>query len=263
MDYIAGIQAEFSVGDIDDNLKKIREFVKESLTLNPDVKLLLFPELAATGYFLTEHLYEVAEKQGGPIELEMAKLAREYHVHLAYGYVEKGEENILYNSLKFIDTSGNSLGNYRKIHLTCLEKAYFSAGNEIVIVDTTMGKVGLMICWDLAFPELARELAKKGADLLLAPSAWEVPYDRPYHHFGRARAIDNSLFLMTINHIGSSQELTFFGGSCVYGPNGECLTMASDQEEILITAINQKWRKELKKTFFTMLEERRTDVYGS
>lgn len=261
--HVAGVQAKFFNGDINGNLQIIRRFVKECMRQRPEVKLLLFPELSATGYFLSDELYDVAEKSGGYIESEMSKVANEYSVYLAYGYVEREDDNKIYNSLKIIDPEGKSIGNYRKIHLTPLEKNYFSSGNEIVLVETTLGKIGLMICWDLAFSELARELANRGADILLAPSAWESPYDKPYHHFGVARAIDNTLFLVTVNHIGKSGELSFFGESSIYGPDGECITVANDSEKIIFAALDQNRRQELKETFYSMLSERRTDVYRS
>lgn len=89
---------------------------------------------------------------------------------------------------------------------------------------------------------MARELANRGADILLAPSAWESPYDKPYHHFGVARAIDNTLFLVTVNHIGKSGELSFFGESSIYGPDGECITVANDSEKIIFAALDQNRR---------------------
>ncbi|WP_088035299.1 carbon-nitrogen hydrolase family protein [Evansella clarkii] len=259
--YIAGVQDKFYNGEVDRNLKKIRSIVSKTKELQPEAELILFPELAATGYFLSEELYDVAENQGGRIEGEMSQLATEFGVILAYGYVEQGEDDKIYNSLKVINEAGKTIGNYRKIHLTPLEKGYFTPGNEVVLIESSMGKLGLMICWDLAFPELARELACKGAHVVLAPSAWELPYNKPYNRFGMARAIDNTLFLVTVNHVGKSGELEFFGESGIYGPDGERIAGADNDEQIIFARLDQEIRKEWRKDFFSMLDERRVDVY--
>ncbi|GAB7387734.1 carbon-nitrogen hydrolase [Bacillaceae bacterium] len=267
---IAVVQAAFAAGDVSYNLQRMRAFVRACKERHPTVKLVLFPELAATGYFLSPHLRACAEKKDGPIFREMSAVARENGVYVGYGYAEKEEaaEQKMYNSFALLDDEGNLAAHYRKIHLTALERDLFAPGREFVTADTPLGKVGLLICWDLAFPEAARKLALRGAELLLAPSAWERPHEDAYLRFGMARALDNTVFLATCNHVGRSVggtggELHFFGDSRIFAPDGSILAhMEQDAEGILVGEISLSKREELKRSFYTMLEERRTDLYG-
>ncbi|TLS38656.1 carbon-nitrogen hydrolase family protein [Pseudalkalibacillus caeni] len=255
-------QAAFQNGDIASNIKKMEDMVNQCKIAHPETRLIIFPELAATGYFLTSEIKELAQTQDGPISQRMRKAAQQYEVNIVYGYVEKDTEGKIYNAIQLVGPDGNAEANYRKIHLTPLERGIFTAGSELVTVQTDIGKIGLMICWDLAFPELSRALALKGADILIAPSAWEDPYDAPFTQFGAARAIDNTVYVAACNHVGESGELTFFGKSAIYGPDGQTIKTAAKYEDTLITAtLDEEWRKEIKESFFTMLEERRTDVY--
>ncbi|ERN54382.1 carbon-nitrogen hydrolase family protein [Alkalihalophilus marmarensis] len=260
---IAAIQTSFSQ-DIHVNLKSMKEHINSCVKKQPEVQLIVFPELSLTGYYLSQHVKEAALTHDSPVLKEVAGLAAEHKIYLAFGYVELGEDKRIYNSIQLITPTGRCIANYRKIHLTKLEKEFFTAGNEVVTVETEIGKIGLMICWDLAFPELARMHALNDADIMIAPSAWEVPFDKPFQHFGVSRAIDNSVFLVAVNHIGNSDELEFFGQSAIYGPDGEAITRSlNNQEDILYAKLLFNEREKLKQTFFSMLNERRTDLYGT
>lgn len=259
---LAVVQSTFEPEQVEQNLEKMEHLTESCVRKFPNIPIILFPELSTTGYFLTPSLRKVAQKKDGFSFQKLSALAEKHKIYLVYGYVEQGESGNIYNSVQLIDPNGKSLANYRKIHLTPLERDYFQAGDKAVVVDTSLGRVGLMICWDLAFPELARLLAVEGADLLLAPTAWEDPFNKPFLNFGMARAIDNTVFLASSNHIGSSGSLEFFGQSSIYGPDGEVLARAEAYKDEIITAdILIDNRQKLKDEFFSMLEERRLDIY--
>lgn len=260
---LAVVQAEFSNGGVPANLQRMKELAQVTKQQTPDLQLLLFPELAVTGYNPAPEVRTLAEKQDGPAYQFLSQVSGENELYLAYGYVEAGEEDQVYNSVILLGPDGRILGNYRKIHLTSLERGVFDPGHEFVSVDTSLGRIGLLICWDLAFPETARILAVRGADILLAPSAWEKPYDLPYRRFALARAMDNTVFLATCNHIGTSGELKFFGYSSVYGPDGETLvTLKEDEPGVGVAILDPEHRRNLQKTFFSMMQERRADLYA-
>ncbi len=255
-------QAVFRNEDFSSNHTKMESMVKESKQHHPDTRLIVFPELSATGYFLSPRLKELAQEKEGVIFQKMREIAYQYDIWIVYGYVEKDLKGNIYNAIQMVDPEGNLAANYRKIHLTPLEKELFTPGSELVTVKTELGIIGLMICWDLAFPELSRTLALKGTDLLVAPSAWEVPYDTPFKLFGAARAIDNTVFVAACNHVGTSEELSFFGKSSIYGPDGKIIASSSNgQEDLIVADIEYDWRNELKTTFYNMLKERRIDLY--
>lgn len=259
---IAVAQAAFKNGDLSYNHAKMEKMVEQCKEQHPDTRLIVFPELSATGYFLSPEAKELAQYQEGASFEKIRKTAVQYDMWIVYGYIEKDAEGRVYNSIQMIDPAGKLAGNYRKIHLTPLEKGVFTPGSDLVTVETELGKIGLMICWDLAFPELARSLAIKGADLIAAPSAWEVPYDAPFVQFAAARAIDNTVYVAACNHIGTSEELSFFGKSGIYAPDGMTISMAGEHEERIITAsLDYDWREEIKQTFFTMLADRRPNLY--
>ena len=230
--------------------------IKRAISENPEIRLIIFPELSITGYFLSPNLIKLSDKCDGLLFEKMGLLARKYDVWIVYGYVER-DGGTIYNSIQLVDPTGKSAANYRKIHLTPLERGIFSPGNEIVAAKSEIGNIGLMICWDLAFPELARALAIKGANLLVAPSAWERPYERSYQQFAAARAIDNTVYLATSNHISKSGRLSFFGHSSIFAPDGSTIVKAGSEETLLTASLNENWRKELQESFFTMLNERR------
>lgn len=259
---IAVGQATFKNGDILYNLDKMEKMVKRCKELDPDARLIVFPELSATGYFLSpDEIRNYAQERQGPIFEKMSKVAQQHQIIIVYGYVEdfKGKT---FNSIQMIGRNGHSLANYRKIHLTPLEKGVFEPGSELVSVQTGIGKIGLMICWDLAFPELSRALALEGADLILAPSAWEDPYDGPFYQFGAARAVDNTVYVATCNHIGQSEDLSFFGKSAIHAPDGTVVNMGKEgKEQIIVASLDYRWRDEIKENFFTMMADRRPGVY--
>ncbi|MEW5323587.1 carbon-nitrogen hydrolase family protein [Geobacillus thermoleovorans] len=250
-------------GDIGANLAKMEAIINECKRKFPNVHLLLFPELCTTGYVLSETLKEAAQTWDGPTFQHMSQLAQKFQLYIAYGYAEKDRAENIYNSLMLIHPSGQCIGNYRKIHLTPFEKNWFSSGAEPVLVDTELGRIGLMICWDLAFPELARYLAVHGAELLLVPCAWESPFHAPFQKFAMARAIDNTVYVAACNQIGRSSSFHFFGLSSIYGPDGSEIAAANmdGREELVHAMIDQNERQRLKKNFYTIMDERRTDVY--
>ncbi|WP_273831942.1 carbon-nitrogen hydrolase family protein [Guptibacillus sedimenti] len=259
---ISAAQGSFQSGAVDTNLSKMETIVKSVLEKKPDTKVITFPELCTTGYFLSEGIKDLAEKVDGPIFQAIKTMAVSNLVSIVYGYVEIDNEGNVYNSIQYIDANGKNTANYRKIHLTPLERGVFTAGSEPVTVKTDFGTIGLMICWDLAFPELARMLTLNGADILLVPSAWEEPYDAPFLQFSGARALDNSVYLIASNHTGKSEDLTFFGKSSIFAPNGQVVATAEKQYDMITATIDYDWRNEIKQSFFSMLEERRTDIYS-
>ena len=255
-------ERQFSLGEIETNVKEMQEDVRLCKERHPGVQLVVFPELSATGYFLTSSLHEVAEEKDGSIFKQMSHTAKRHGVYLLYGYVEKDALGKIYDSCMLINAEGECAANYRKIHLTPPEKEFFTAGDDPVVVDTDLGKVALVICWDLAFPEYSLHFSKNQVDLVLAPSAWESPYESPFVKFGSARALDSTTYLAASNHLGTSGELEFFGQSTVYSPEGNVLPYEDHLEDKLyITTIDFNKTKQLKEDFYTMNGDRRRDVF--
>ena len=258
----ACVQMASELGDKHTNLSTMRRWVQKICGEHPNLRLVVFPELVTTGFILGEKACEAAELHDGEHLGFISKLAAEYQVHIVYGYVERGAGGGIYDSQQLVSDQGKPLLNYRKIHLTEFEKSTFSAGHELAVVDTALGKIGMQICWDLAFPELSRLQALQGCDLLVASSAWESPYAPELQKFSMARAIDNTLHLVVSNSVGECSGFNFSGHSGIYDPTGEALSQLQDQAGYSIALIDPIIQRQCRNGFFSMLKERRLDVYS-
>lgn len=249
------------------NLEMMKRYLENCMVQNPETKLIVFPEGALSGYSLSkEHIKESAENADGPSFHFLAKIAKEHNIYIVYGFFERksneGKEQY-FNSVNIIGSDGSLAEVYQKIHLTPLENHLFSAGNRLVTLETEFGKLGFLICWDMAFPELSRLLAKEDVDIIIAASAWERPYDGSYMRMASARAMDNTAFLATCNHTGGEERLQFFGQSAIYGPDGETISEARTEEPRIISAeIDLKRINQLREAFYSMKNDERNDLYS-
>jgi predicted amidohydrolase len=200
--------------------EKAKRLIKEVET-----DLILFPELAFTGYLFEDRnaLREVAEDpNGGKIFGEVLDFALSRRVSIAYGFPLL-EEDRIYNAAVLINKNGEHLI-YRKVHLFGIEKRLFDRGRDFPVFNLEGVRVGILICYDWAFPEAARTLALKGAQLILHPSNLVLPYAQDAM---KIRALENRVFILTAKRIGSESldklHLTFTGKSQVVNPRGEVL----------------------------------------
>ncbi len=193
------------------------------LAMEAKVDLIALPELAFTGYNIFERLDDLAEAIDGPIVTEVARLASQYHLHVLFGLAERRSHGELSNVAILIDDNGKHLATYDKRYLWDREHQFFTAGKKPCIVDTRFGKLGLMICYDNEFPEVARELAQAGAQIILSPTANMLPNSERQVLQIRARAMDNQCFVACINRSGIEDNLQYCGNSIVAGPDGEVL----------------------------------------
>lgn len=203
------------------NLKALESLCR--LAAEAKVDLLALPELAFTGYNIFERLDDLAEAIDGPIVTEVARLASEYNLHLLFGLAKRRLSGGLSNSAILIDDNGKHLATYDKRYLWDRENQFFAAGKKSCVIDTRFGKLGLMICYDNEFPEVARELAQAGAQIILSPTANMLPNAERQVLQIRARAMDNQCFVACINRSGVEGTLHYCGNSVVAGPDGEVL----------------------------------------
>lgn len=252
-------------GNKKENLTKMKAFADKTLQQYPDTDLIVFPEYALSGSHPSpDQVADTAEPFNGPSTKEMAAYARENNVFIVFGYLEKQiDTDILYNSAVLIDNKGQALGQYRKTHLVEAEKPVIQKGNlSYPVFDTEIGKIGIMICWDSAFPEVARTLALKGADYLVIPAAWEKPQQRDWDLVQSARAFDNVIFTACCNLVGKDVDLEFFGRSRITGPTGEILSDVIEDEEAIISAsFDMDEKQALREGYYALLKDRRPDTY--
>ncbi|WP_410645221.1 carbon-nitrogen hydrolase family protein [Amycolatopsis sp. lyj-346] len=192
-----------------------------------DADLVVTAEMGTTGYHIGARTHELAEPADGPTAARMAALARETGTALVYGYPETDGEHV-YNSVQLVDATGRRLANYRKTHLFGdLDKAWFTPGDEAVVqADLDGVRVGLLICYDVEFPELVRAHALAGTELLVVPTALMLPYELVADTLVPARAYESQLFVAYANRCDTERELTYCGRSCIVAPTGEVLARA-------------------------------------
>lgn len=213
--------------------------------INPlDADLVVLPELFSTGYQFTskEETLALAEiVPDGQTTRVLINLSKEKDLYIVAGLSER-ENGRCYNSAVLVGPHG-FIGCYRKLHLFYNEKNWFEPGNvELNVYDIGLAKIGIMICFDWFFPEVARNLALKGADIICHPANLVLPYC-PQAMI--TRCLENRVFAITANRIGtekrSEERLTFIGTSQIVGTKGEVLYRAStDRDETIVVEINPK-----------------------
>jgi N-carbamoylputrescine amidase len=216
--------------------------------------------------------YATAEPEDGPTVSRMRDVAREHGMVLIVPFYEEAQTGVYYNTAVIIESDGTLAGKYRKSHIPhvgpCFwEKFYFKPGNlGYPVFDTSVGRIGLIICYDRHFPEIGRALGLKGAELVFNPSAtveslskylWEL--EQPAH------AVANGYWIAAINRVGSEPPLTeqrFYGSSYFCNPRGQIVAKASDsQDEVLVHDVDLDMIREVRNTW-QFLRDRRPETYG-
>lgn len=241
----AAVQYNIKLGDIDANVEYVRGALARLAKAGCDLAVL--PEMWSCGFAYRE-LNELAKRTPQVVE-EMGRLSRDYGIVLI-GSVPEPDGDKVCNTAYVFD-QGELLGKYRKIHLFSLmnEDRAFTGGDSRLLVDTHVGRVGVFICYDIRFPELARRLAVEGADILVVPGEWPKPREDHWRTLVRARAIENQLFVVAANCCGLVGKHDFFGTSLIVGPKGEVLAEGGYENcEVLATldfTVMEKWRQQI------------------
>jgi len=219
--YIAIAQFHPRLNEPQANLDRMGEII-DHIGAAQKVNLIVFPELATTGYECGVKFTELAEQVPGyTIETLGARVAR-YEAFLAFGMVVKHKvESVVYDAAILLGPDGTLVGQYHKVHLKPEERPIFRGGFRFPVFETNFGLVGMMLGWDLAFPEAARSLALDGAELIVAPANWEAQSIEEWQTYLRARALENSMFVAGVNRIGDEYTYAFGGESAVIAPRGE------------------------------------------
>ncbi|MDR0297661.1 MAG: carbon-nitrogen hydrolase family protein [Streptococcaceae bacterium] len=207
------------------NREKMANYVEEAARASAD--LIVFPELALTGYNCGDCFFELAEKipSGESIQF-FEKLAQDLNIHIIWGMPEMSLPGVLYNAAALVGPDGY-IGSWRKNTLPghATDKAgpgafpdrrFFKNGSGLEVFDTKIGRIGCLICYDIFFPELARLLTLKGADFLVGISGSPAFEKDIFEPLIQARAMENTIDFVYTNLVGHEDETTYWGGGCVY-----------------------------------------------
>jgi N-carbamoylputrescine amidase len=248
-------------------------------------RLVLLPELHTSLYFCqtedTAH-FDLAQPIPGPWSERLGSLAAELGIVIVGSLFERRAAGVYHNTAVVLEADGRLAGRYRKMHIPddpgYYEKFYFTPGDQgFVPIDTSVGRLGVLVCWDQWFPEAARLMALAGADLLLYPTAigWDMRDERAererqhdaWRTVQRAHAIANGLPVMVANRCGhesdpsgASPGIAFWGRSFITGPQGEILARAGGAEEVLTVDLDLP-RSESVRRIWPFFRDRRVDAY--
>jgi predicted amidohydrolase len=235
---VALAQLESSVGDKAKNLKKLEKAVASA-----QAELLLVGELFLSGYMARDAFARLAEPVDGPSVQAVQRLAGEHGTHIIFGMPER-EENTkrLFNTSVLVTPDGK-VASYRKVYPANFgpfeEGLYFARGDGLTLAETKLGRIGLLICYDTFFPELAKAYALQGADLLAIISASPATSKAFFDRILPARAIENALPVLYANLVGTQLNIVFQGGTQAIGPRGEDLGKAEDfVESTIVTDVD-------------------------
>ncbi|KAA6338971.1 N-carbamoylputrescine amidase [termite gut metagenome] len=280
-----GLIQQSNVPVIEDNTKNIAENIESCA--RQGVQLVVLQELHNSLYFCqTEdvNMFNLAESIPGPSTDFYSSLAVTHHIVLVTSLFEKRAPGLYHNTAVVFDQNGGIAGKYRKMHIpddpAYYEKFYFTPGDiGFEPIQTSLGKLGVLICWDQWYPEAARLMALKGAEILIYPTAigWESSDtdDEKSRQLNawmisqRAHAIANGLPVISVNRVGHEPDpskrtngIRFWGNSFVAGPQGEILAQASnDTPENLIVEIDFLHSENVRR-WWPFLRDRRIDEYG-
>ncbi|GAB4293661.1 MAG: carbon-nitrogen family hydrolase [Desulfuromonadia bacterium] len=252
----ASVQFPIALGDREANLSTVEGAITR--LADRGVQLVVLPEMWNTG-FAYRQLNELATRTDETVEW-LCELSGRYGMTII-GSLPEPHGGKVYNTAYVVDRGG-VVGSYRKIHLFSLmqEDRSFDAGNRWLVADTGVGRVGVFICYDLRFPELARRLALEGAEILVVPGEWPKPRQEHWRTLLRARAIENQCFVVAANTCGVVGKLDFFGMSMIVNPKGEILAEAGEEPAEIVATVDfsemEQWRAQI-----PCFADRRPELY--
>jgi N-carbamoylputrescine amidase len=268
--------------DADANVARAVAGVREAAAKG--ARIVCLPELFRTQYFCQREdaaLFDLAEPIPGPTTERMAALAKELGVVVVASLFERRAAGVYHNTAVVLDADGRVAGRYRKMHIPddplFYEKFYFTPGDlGFIAIDTAVGKVGTLVCWDQWYPEGARLTALAGADVLFYPTAigWHPSEKAEYGErqasawqtMQRSHAIANGVYVAAVNRVGhegaTDGGIEFWGGSFICDPFGVVLAEAPrDAEAVLVVECDRKVQEDVRRNW-PFLRDRRIDAYG-
>lgn len=265
---IAAIQMS-TVADKMENVRTVKAYLEKIKDENPDFVIL--PEMFCCPY-QTENFPIYAEKEGGPVWQQLSGYAKQYGIYLIGGSMpEKDAEGNVYNTSYIFDREGKQIGKHRKVHLfdidvkggqTFKESDMLTAGDSDTVFDTEFGKIGVMLCFDIRFPELSRMMVNDGAKVIFVPAAFNMTTGPAHWELSfRTRALDNQIYMVGCAPARDvSAGYISWGHSIVTDPWGRVTGMLDENEGILLAELDMDYEEQVREEL-PLLKSRRKDMY--
>lgn len=250
---------DIKTADLDRNLSAASKFIEKASKHRPD--FILLPEMWSTG-FAYDDLYGLAKKCFEETMEFIKYQARSSSSIIVAGSIPEPEDRKVYNTCFAVSPSGKVLGKYRKTHVFSPtgENVHFAPGETADAIETPFGKIGVVICYDLRFPELIRKLWSKGIDMLFVPAQFPAVRIDHWKTLLKARAIENHIFTVGCNRTGKDKRYEYPGESAVYDPSGRAVEKADHKEGILACTVDLNKIKEANE-IIPIQKDRRPEVY--
>ena len=265
---IAAIQMS-TVADKMENVRTVKTYLEKIKDENPD--FVIIPEMFCCPY-QTENFPIYAEKEGGPVWQQLSGYAKQYGIYLIGGSMpEKDAEGNVYNTSYIFDREGKQIGKHRKVHLfdidvkggqTFKESDTLTAGDSDTVFDTEFGKIGVMLCFDIRFPELSRMMVNDGAKVIFVPAAFNMTTGPAHWELSfRTRALDNQIYMVGCAPARDvSAGYISWGHSIVTDPWGRVTGMLDENEGILLAELDMDYEEQVREEL-PLLKSRRKDIY--
>lgn len=265
---IAAIQMS-TVADKMENVRTVKAYLEKIKDENPDFVIL--PEMFCCPY-QTENFPIYAEKEGGPVWQQLSGYAKQYGIYLIGGSMpEKDAEGNVYNTSYIFDSEGKQIGKHRKVHLfdidikggqTFKESDTLTAGDSDTVFDTEFGKIGVMLCFDIRFPELSRMMVNDGAKVIFVPAAFNMTTGPAHWELSfRTRALDNQIYMVGCAPARDvSAGYISWGHSIVTDPWGRVIDMLDEKKGILLAELDMDYEEQVREEL-PLLKSRRKDMY--
>ena len=265
---IAAIQMP-TVADKMENVRTVKIYLEKIKDENPDFVIL--PEMFCCPY-QTENFPIYAEKEGEPVWQQLSGYAKQYGIYLIGGSMpEKDAEGNVYNTSYIFDREGKQIGKHRKVHLfdidvkggqTFKESDTLTAGDSDTVFDTEFGKIGVMLCFDIRFPELSRMMVNDGAKVIFVPAAFNMTTGPAHWELSfRTRALDNQIYMVGCAPARDvSAGYISWGHSIVTDPWGRVIGMLDENEGILLAELDMDYEEQVREEL-PLLKSRRKDIY--
>ena len=258
-----------TVSDKIENVRTVKAYLEKIKDENPDFVIL--PEMFCCPY-QTENFPIYAEKEGGPVWQQLSGYAKQYGIYLIGGSMpEKDAEGNVYNTSYIFDREGKQIGKHRKVHLfdidvkggqTFKESDTLTAGDSDTVFDTEFGKIGVMLCFDIRFPELSRMMVNDGAKVIFVPAAFNMTTGPAHWELSfRTRALDNQIYMVGCAPARDvSAGYISWGHSIVTDPWGRVIDMLDEKKGILLAELDMDYEEQVREEL-PLLKSRRKDIY--
>ncbi len=258
---IALLQTVPVIERIDEALSSLETAAEQAARAGAD--LLMTPEMFLTGYAIgADGIRDLAEPSDGATWLAAGGIAKRYQIALLCGGPRLDADGRIYNAVQLYGTDGSPLASYDKTHLFGdVDRRQFSAGKFLSEVVTFNGwSLGFGICYDIEFPEVARSLARKGAEIILVPTANMTPFDSVATRLVPARSEENGVYVAYANFCGADSEFSYNGLSCLTGPDGQDIVRAGRDPALIYGDVSKEAVAKTQASV-TYLQDRRADLY--